>query len=291
MTSQWCLLKIRLCEDTRRLTKKQWFPPPVSHGAPLICFMLIAVVFTFGRNVRCFWCVPFMRGGAQWGGYFVFPADICKCPTQARIQGQCHPNFVVSRTLFIKKLNKNKNLRPHKMYFRPPVVSRAGCMPDGKVERVTVQRSPFPGLSWSFNARAKDRNFARVCDLGETISCCRVRTDTAVIWAAVIFTKILSLVTVCWKPQPYVWEPEVPGVIFSDPGSVPVPKFLNPGPAIFQIRESDSCSDSGCNHWSNLNLPRPVARFWELVGHNTFLGEHDFCFHCMFKTNFFGGTK
>jgi len=36
----------------------------------------------------------------------------------------------------------------------------------------------------------------------------------------------------------------------------PVPKFLNPdpGPAILQIRESDSCSDSGYNHRSNRNL-------------------------------------
>jgi len=46
-------------------------------------------------------------------------------------------------------------------------------------------------------------------------------------------------------------------VTFSDSDSTPVPKFLNPdpGPAIFQISESDSCSDSGYNHWSNRNLP------------------------------------
>jgi len=31
---------------------------------------------------------------------------------------------------------------------------------------------------------------------------------------------------------------------------------------------------------------RPVARFQDLVGHNTFLRGHDFCFNCMFKTNF-----
>ena len=33
------------------------------------------------------------------------------------------------------------------------------------------------------------------------------------------------------------------------------PKFLNPGAAIFQTWESDSCSDSGYNHRSNRNLP------------------------------------
>ena len=48
---------------------------------------------------------------------------------------------------------------------------------------------------------------------------------------------------------------EVARVTFSDSDSAPVPKFLNPGPAIFQIWESDSCSDSGYNHQSNLNLP------------------------------------
>jgi len=37
---------------------------------------------------------------------------------------------------------------------------------------------------------------------------------------------------------------EVAGVTFSDSESAPVPKFLNPGPVILQIWESDSCSDS-----------------------------------------------
>jgi len=46
---------------------------------------------------------------------------------------------------------------------------------------------------------------------------------------------------------------EMARVTFSD--STPVPKFLNPGPAIFQIWESDSCSLSGYNHWSNRNVP------------------------------------
>ena len=49
------------------------------------------------------------------------------------------------------------------------------------------------------------------------------------------------------------------GVTFSDSDSVPVPKFLNPGPvpgpANPQTWESDSCSDSGYNHRSNRNLP------------------------------------
>jgi len=48
--------------------------------------------------------------------------------------------------------------------------------------------------------------------------------------------------------------PEVVGVTFSNSDSSPVPKFLNPGPAILQIWESDSCSDSGYNHQSNRNL-------------------------------------
>jgi len=47
----------------------------------------------------------------------------------------------------------------------------------------------------------------------------------------------------------------VAGVTFSDSDSAPVPKFLNPGPAILQIWESDSCSDSGYNNRSNRNLP------------------------------------
>jgi len=52
---------------------------------------------------------------------------------------------------------------------------------------------------------------------------------------------------------------EVDGVIFSDTDSSPVPKFWNPGaepgPAILQIWESDSCSDSGYNHRSNRYYP------------------------------------
>jgi len=47
----------------------------------------------------------------------------------------------------------------------------------------------------------------------------------------------------------------VAGVTFSDSDSAPVSKFLNQGPAIFQIWESDSCSDCGCNHRFNRNLP------------------------------------
>jgi len=53
---------------------------------------------------------------------------------------------------------------------------------------------------------------------------------------------------------------EVAGVTFSD--SPPVPKLWNPGPAIFQIWESDSCSDSGYNHQSNLNLPMFLLNKW-----------------------------
>jgi len=47
---------------------------------------------------------------------------------------------------------------------------------------------------------------------------------------------------------------EVAGVTFSDWDSTPVPKFLNPDPNIFQISESDSCSDSGYNR-GNVKLP------------------------------------
>ena len=61
-------------------------------------------------------------------------------------------------------------------------------------------------------------------------------------------------------------KPEVAGVTFSYSDSAPVTKFLNPGPdpcpAIFQIRESDSCSDSGYNHKSNLILPMFLLKKW-----------------------------
>jgi len=63
----------------------------------------------------------------------------------------------------------------------------------------------------------------------------------------VIFTKSL---TVWWTNLA-----EVAGVTFSDSDSAPFPKFWNPDPAIFQIWQSHSCSDSGYNHQTNLNLP------------------------------------
>jgi len=49
---------------------------------------------------------------------------------------------------------------------------------------------------------------------------------------------------------------EVAGVTFSDSDTAPVSKYFNPcpDPAICQIRESDSCTDSGYNHRSNRNL-------------------------------------
>ena len=69
----------------------------------------------------------------------------------------------------------------------------------------------------------------------------------------------------CTAPCVTEWETrqhcssEVAGVTFSDSDSAPVPKFLNPGPArgpaLLRIWESDSCSDSGYNHWTNRNLP------------------------------------
>ena len=59
---------------------------------------------------------------------------------------------------------------------------------------------------------------------------------------------------------------EVAGVTFADFDSAPVPKFLNPGPdmdwAIIQIWESDSCSDSGYNHWCSRDLPMFFLRKW-----------------------------
>ena len=57
---------------------------------------------------------------------------------------------------------------------------------------------------------------------------------------------------------------EVAGVTFSDSDSAPDPKFLNPdpGPAIFQIWESDSCSASGYNHRSNRKLPKFLLNKW-----------------------------
>ena len=59
-------------------------------------------------------------------------------------------------------------------------------------------------------------------------------------------------------------RPEMAGVTSSDSDSAPVPKFLNPGPdrAILQSWESDSRSDSGCNHRSNRNLPMYFLKKW-----------------------------
>jgi len=61
------------------------------------------------------------------------------------------------------------------------------------------------------------------------------------------------------NPALLALAPEVAEVTFSDSDSTLVPKFLNPGPdpgpAIFQISESDSCLDSGYNYQSNRNLP------------------------------------
>ena len=51
-----------------------------------------------------------------------------------------------------------------------------------------------------------------------------------------------------------------------------------------QCRINNSSKCSNC-------YGRPVARFQDLVGHNTFLGGHDFCFYYMFKTNFSGRNK
>jgi len=63
---------------------------------------------------------------------------------------------------------------------------------------------------------------------------------------------------VLWRYDSATYRPVVAGVTFSDSDSAPVPKFLNPGPdsgpAILQIWESDSCSDSGYNHPANFNL-------------------------------------
>ena len=65
----------------------------------------------------------------------------------------------------------------------------------------------------------------------------------------------------------YYCVSEVAGVAFSDSDFAPVPKFLNPGPdpAIFQIWKSDSCSNSGYNHRSNRNLPKPPHRLLLLL--------------------------
>ena len=62
--------------------------------------------------------------------------------------------------------------------------------------------------------------------------------------------------------SPGITRPEVAGVTFSHSDSDPVPKFLNPGPAIFQIWESDSCSDSSYYHRSNHILPVFLLKKW-----------------------------
>jgi len=60
--------------------------------------------------------------------------------------------------------------------------------------------------------------------------------------------------------------PEVTGITFSDSDYTPVPKFFNLGPdprsKIFQIWESDSCSDSGCIRCTR-NLPMFLLKKWQ----------------------------
>jgi len=53
---------------------------------------------------------------------------------------------------------------------------------------------------------------------------------------------------------------EVAGVAFSDSDPAPVPKFLNPGPEIFDMSESDSCSDSSYNRG---NRKLPTVSLWK----------------------------
>ena len=61
----------------------------------------------------------------------------------------------------------------------------------------------------------------------------------------------------------HLWRiAEVAGVTFSDSDSTSVPKFLHPGPAILQIWESNTCSDSGYNHRSNRNFPMFLPKKW-----------------------------
>ena len=57
-------------------------------------------------------------------------------------------------------------------------------------------------------------------------------------------------------------KPEVAGVTFSESDFAPVKKFLNPGPGIFQIWESDPCSDSGYNHRPNRKFPMFLLKTW-----------------------------
>ena len=79
--------------------------------------------------------------------------------------------------------------------------------------------------------------------------------------------RILPESTAALRIHGYLCQlPEVAGVIFSDSNSALFSKFWNPGPdpvsAIFQIWESDSCSDSSYNHQSNLNLPMFLLKKW-----------------------------
>jgi len=64
------------------------------------------------------------------------------------------------------------------------------------------------------------------------------------------------------KTEKSLWKAEVAGVTFSDSDSAPVPKFLNPRPAILKVWESDSCSDSGYNHRANRNLSMLLPKKW-----------------------------
>ena len=73
-----------------------------------------------------------------------------------------------------------------------------------------------------------------------------------------------------WNPDPVhlcnTGEQRLPESLFQTPTALLFPKFFNPGPdtgpAILQIWESDSCSDSGYNHRSNRNLLMSLPKKW-----------------------------
>jgi len=77
-----------------------------------------------------------------------------------------------------------------------------------------------------------------------------------------LFRPLVCTVYACFNATPRaVYVREVAGVTFSDSDSVPVPKILNSGPEMFQIWQSDTCSDSGY-YRSIRNVPMFLLEKW-----------------------------
>jgi len=114
------------------------------------------------------------------------------------------------------------------------------------------------GARSPFHIDAHDSNAARVSCAVKRCEVFKVRRRR-MIWLVLSDT-----VPVLQRYGQLINRPEVAGVIFLDSDPAPVPKCsnLDPGPNIYQIWESDSCSDSGYNHRSNRNSPMFLLQKW-----------------------------